>query len=620
MKKHSLFAILVMVAMVISTMTFAQFDPTAADVGIGMTSPSTGISAINPATPADAKGMLYDNGPFVTNPGGGAGGADFSFLEAPNTTLGFGAQLTSGNRMADDFDVPAGGWDIDSIIVFCYQTGSTTTSTITAVNLQIWDGEPGTTGATVVWGDQTTNIMVDTYWSNCYRGSNLAATDRPIMRNVAGTTGLSLDEGTYWVDYQFDGTGSSGPWANPITISGQLETGNAIQYTQTAGDWNPAFDNGSGLQQGMPFLIYGTGATPPTLFPPTNLAATVDGQDVHLTWNPPTEELIYDNDSPEGSYSYNGYTMSSHMSPAGPCQILKLKYWTTIDGTNTGFEPRIFNWLGTMPGTTIIYETTADAVDQDWMEVDISDQNITVNEDFMVGFGSIYDDVYMGYNTIDNGRSWDYDNTAGTWAQWNETYFIRAIVAYTDGTVAELTPVITSPKSSIPAGMMMSHPRNVTKFHSVPPVPNFGSRALLGYNAYRDGTKLNSSVIANLFYDDMDVDPGIYDYTVTAVYDEGESDPAGPVQVHIYGVGINELNQQSVQVYPNPASGIVTLTSTENITQIDLLSFSGKNIYRNPLLNATSAIIDVSAYPCGIYLLKVTTTSGTGTIKITVTH
>jgi len=233
-------------------MAFSQFNPTAADLGVGMNYTSAELSTINPIYPPDSKGMLYDNGPFVTNLGGGPGGTDYSLLEAPNTTWGFGAQLANGNRLADDFDVPAGGWEIDSIIVFCYQSFSGNTSTITTVNLQIWDGEPGTAGAAVIWGDATTNIMTDTYWSNCYRGSSLTNTDRPIMRNVAGITGLSLDEGTYWVDYQFDGTAASAPWAPPITIAGQIETGTAIQYTTTAGAWGPALDNGSGLQQGMP--------------------------------------------------------------------------------------------------------------------------------------------------------------------------------------------------------------------------------------------------------------------------------------------------------------------------------------------------------------------------------
>ena len=81
-------------------------------------------------------------------------------------TYGFGAQLSAGNRVADDFTVTdAAGWAIDTITFFAYQTVSGTTSTITSLNLQIWDGPPNA-GGTVIWGDTTTNILTSTTWAN----------------------------------------------------------------------------------------------------------------------------------------------------------------------------------------------------------------------------------------------------------------------------------------------------------------------------------------------------------------------------------------------------------------------------------------------------------------------
>ena len=35
------------------------------------------------------------------------------------------------------------GWIINNITFYAYQSGSTTTSTITAVNYRIWNGTPG---------------------------------------------------------------------------------------------------------------------------------------------------------------------------------------------------------------------------------------------------------------------------------------------------------------------------------------------------------------------------------------------------------------------------------------------------------------------------------------------
>ncbi|MDZ7624130.1 MAG: hypothetical protein U5J96_06760 [Ignavibacteriaceae bacterium] len=58
----------------------------------------------------------------------------------------------NNNTMADDFTIPAGEtWQIDQVMTFAYQTGSTTTSTINDVRIQIWNGNP-MSGGTVIWG------------------------------------------------------------------------------------------------------------------------------------------------------------------------------------------------------------------------------------------------------------------------------------------------------------------------------------------------------------------------------------------------------------------------------------------------------------------------------------
>ena len=201
--------------------------------------------------------VLYDNGPMVTHPGGGAGGADASALQDVSLgmgTYGFGAQLSAGNRVADDFTVTdAAGWTIDTITFFAYQTGSGTTSSITSLNLQIWDGPPNA-GGTVIWGDTTTNLLTSTTFANDYRvlEGTLTASDRPIMACVA-TVNHTLPAGTYWLDWQFGGSASfSGPWQPPVTILGQTTTGNAIQYTSTG--WAALVDVGP---QGLPFIIDG---------------------------------------------------------------------------------------------------------------------------------------------------------------------------------------------------------------------------------------------------------------------------------------------------------------------------------------------------------------------------
>jgi len=58
-----------------------------------------------------------------------------------------------------------------------------------------------------------------------------------------------------------------------------------------------------------------------------------------------------------------------------------------------------------------------------------------------------------------------------------------------------------------------------------------GIDGLLGYNVYRDDVKINDDTWGATSYVDLNMLNGTYDYHVTAVYDEGESDPSNTVEV-----------------------------------------------------------------------------------------
>lgn len=217
-----------------------------------------------PATPAE----LWDNGPLVTTPGGGFGGADVSERQTllGERVIGYAHYPWSPPvppyiRIEDDFTIadPA-GWQIDTIKFFAYQTGSSTQSTITAVNLRIWDGHPRHAESSVVFGDTTTNRMISTTWSGIYRADDVAPlnTERPIMENVVEVNAV-LGPGTYWLDWQCDGTLDSGPWAPPVSLAGGTHPpgANAWQWINTY-DWEQLWDSGSNTPDDLPFVIHGT--------------------------------------------------------------------------------------------------------------------------------------------------------------------------------------------------------------------------------------------------------------------------------------------------------------------------------------------------------------------------
>ena len=202
--------------------------------------------------------VLWDNGPFVTHPAGGFGGADASALQTAlgMTIYGFGHQFSVPNYIADDFTVPSGDtWTIDSITFFGYQTGSSTFSTINGVYFEILAGPPP--GGALMFGDLTTNRMTGSVWTNCYRTLDTdisTATTRPIMANTADAGGLVLGEGTYWIVWCTNGTLSSGPWAPPTEVLGSTGSGNGLQSTDGGISYAPALDLGV---QDFPFVIEG---------------------------------------------------------------------------------------------------------------------------------------------------------------------------------------------------------------------------------------------------------------------------------------------------------------------------------------------------------------------------
>jgi hypothetical protein len=236
----------------------AREEAGAVAAGEGPAAPGTGLRY-------EPQGLvLYDNGPIVTHPGGGAGGADASALQTNlgMTVFGFGHAQSAGIRVADDFTVPAGEtWSIDRITFFAYQTGAGTGSpTINHVNLQIWNGNPSNPASMVVFGDTTTNRLASSVWSNAYRvlDTGLTNTQRPVFANVV-TVGTTLTAGTYWLDWQTGGTLASGPWVPPVTILGQTTTGNGLQKIGAAA-WAALIDVGP---QGLPFILESTARPAP---------------------------------------------------------------------------------------------------------------------------------------------------------------------------------------------------------------------------------------------------------------------------------------------------------------------------------------------------------------------
>ena len=209
--------------------------------------------------------FLYSNGPIVTSSGTGIGGADESVLQNNSLSLlsfGTGHQANADLRVADDFTVPQSGWQVSSIDFFAYQTGETA-STITSINLRIWDGIPSDPGSQIIFGDTSTNFLGSTANSGILRvDENTQGNDNSRQLAISNVpVNLMLSAGTYWLDWQSTGTGNSGPFVPHVTIPGQDTTGNALLSTNNGASYATLVDTGSQTAQGLPFIINGSAGT-----------------------------------------------------------------------------------------------------------------------------------------------------------------------------------------------------------------------------------------------------------------------------------------------------------------------------------------------------------------------
>ncbi|MCW5945676.1 MAG: PEP-CTERM sorting domain-containing protein [Fimbriimonadales bacterium] len=209
--------------------------------------------------------ILWDNGPQITHPGGGAGGADESRLQTTSlgmTILGFGVGAATNVWLTDDFTVGGPGWIVDSITVYGYQTNAPTTAAMSQMFLRIYQGGPPGTG-TLVFGDTTTNRLGSSGWTNIYRTTETTVgnTARAIMYAKTVNLGLNLAAGNYYLNWAVNGSfnPAGAVFAPPVTLNGQLGKpgANGLQSTTGPdGTYNPLLD--AATAQDMPFLVEGT--------------------------------------------------------------------------------------------------------------------------------------------------------------------------------------------------------------------------------------------------------------------------------------------------------------------------------------------------------------------------
>ena len=313
---------------------------------------------------------LFNQADMVTHYGVGANGADVSAMYGGQGNFGNNVRHSSGFMIADDFELNAAA-QISKMTFYAYETGaSIDTSTFTAIYVAIFDHQPTTT-STPIWGDTSTNVIGNTYWTGIYRvqgttASYLANVERPIMA-VEANINTTLPAGNYWVVISMENSDNSKSiWVNPRCDLNEVSTGNAMQYAYNSEaevwEWT-AWEDGTSLEQmGLPFMVSGSYVSENLL----GFNVYKDGIQLNTQM---LENFTYTDTAgiePTTDYCYvveavyaNNVTASSTptcvTTPLDPCVIISFPYEENFDtyGTGTGTYPDC--WSRYYSGTTTTY-------------------------------------------------------------------------------------------------------------------------------------------------------------------------------------------------------------------------------------------------------------------------
>ena len=287
-----------------------------------------------------------------------------------------------------------------------------------------------------------------------------------------------------------------------------------------------------------------------------------------------------------------------------------------------------------------------------WIDVPINDVPFTGEFFAMVKFNMLPAQSYY-LASDENGPyaaqdlAWNQSAT-GVWAKAstlgaNPAVFLERVTALV---TSEMKSVTLIPGAPMPAGVKSDAKANQAHVSGdshnymtmgALKVANSDSSALQGYNVYRTDnsgagafTKINANVVTALTY--ADVHPSTtplaskWKYFVTDVFFnsvdqsflcEASSDT---ILVNFPATGINELGNGQIMIYPNPATELVNVKSDYTINRIDVINFVGQPVYSNTAVDSKTTKIDVSTFSVGVYFVKVSTSEGLKTVKITVTH
>ena len=310
--------------------------------------------------------------------------------------------------------------------------------------------------------------------------------------------------------------------------------------------------------------------------------------------------------------------------PDYPATVIKVRYWNS---DFQAYDQQNEIYILTGDGATILggpyYVNDGPAAD--WVEIDVDPVTITEGSFMVATINTNAGGPFVGVDdSFYNGTL--YFGAIGDWTELSELgqYFYvgshEALVEMELGENVVLNSTATAPNTS--NSTMKGSDLTASGTFGGSPEPTNVNRDLLGFNIYRkhndgDFIKLNEELWPESPYMDNLEMGGDYWYYVTAVFDqcEGISDT-----VYIMStVGVDEVfTSSSVSVYPNPAQDLVNIESTFDISKVTVMNYVGQTVAQLKKVESALVKLNTASYEDGVYFIKVETTEGIITKKITI--
>ena len=243
--------------------------------------------------------LLFINGPIITNPTGGSGSiaglpisvADTYTLPGSGSlysTAGISASYSDNTAAAENFVVPEGGWNLDSVTLFAFQTGHTDAS-VSTIRVNLWTTAPLSELSPPPLPDPLPQPILATPLVLaagpgtfvCHREShNSTSTVRPVYSYTVSLDDLPdggvLPAGSYWLEWSFVGAATPSPrvYMPMVTPRDSAYDLNARLWNSTDGTLSGPrawFEGREGYVAGsaegrpyaLPFVLNGTPAPEP---------------------------------------------------------------------------------------------------------------------------------------------------------------------------------------------------------------------------------------------------------------------------------------------------------------------------------------------------------------------